>query len=280
MDEMQSFNLNDISKELLIVNQTTIERLFQEKNKNALVLYMFYYKTAKWQDTTIIKANDEYCKKSLNWGTDKLKSAKKALLDMNLIKILNKRDSQNKIIGWFVEINYFTNSTIPVSTQPINAHVVKQETNAYNNNSCEKILYNNIDAYSNRETDFLIKPNFKDNLICEELTKKGEQCNRRSSYNINGKNYCNQHSREILSIFFNSDNKNNNPTLEEVKAYCKERNNNVDAKKFFDYYNEGGWKDQNGKPVRNWKQKMIANWENKNNSKVKSEYGEVEYTRV
>lgn len=51
------------------------------------------------------------------------------------------------------------------------------------------------------------------------------------------------------------------PKLEDVEAYCKERNNNVDAKRFFDYYSAGNWKDKAGKPVKNWKQKMIANWE-------------------
>ena len=50
------------------------------------------------------------------------------------------------------------------------------------------------------------------------------------------------------------------PTLDEVKAYCQERGNNVDAKSFFDYYDTGNWKDAKGKPVRNWKQKVIT-WE-------------------
>lgn len=53
------------------------------------------------------------------------------------------------------------------------------------------------------------------------------------------------------------------PTIEEVKAYCEERNNNVDAQRFYDYYSTGNWTDQNGKRVINWKQKMIANWEKK-----------------
>ena len=52
------------------------------------------------------------------------------------------------------------------------------------------------------------------------------------------------------------------PTLEEVKAYCQERNNNVDPKKFFDYYEQGKWKDSKGNPVKNWKQKLIT-WESK-----------------
>lgn len=53
------------------------------------------------------------------------------------------------------------------------------------------------------------------------------------------------------------------PTLEEVTAYCKERHNNVDPQKFFDYYSEGEWKDGKGNPVRSWKQKVLT-WERDN----------------
>ena len=54
------------------------------------------------------------------------------------------------------------------------------------------------------------------------------------------------------------------PTLEEIENYCKERNNNVDPKRFFDYYDTANWKDKDGKQIKNWKQKMIAVWEAKN----------------
>lgn len=50
------------------------------------------------------------------------------------------------------------------------------------------------------------------------------------------------------------------PTLEEVKAYVKERNSPVDPQKFFDYFSAGNWIDSKGQPVRNWKQKLIT-WE-------------------
>lgn len=53
------------------------------------------------------------------------------------------------------------------------------------------------------------------------------------------------------------------PTLEDIKQYCVERNNNVDPKRFYDYFTEMKWIDSEGKPVRNWKGKMIT-WENKN----------------
>ena len=54
------------------------------------------------------------------------------------------------------------------------------------------------------------------------------------------------------------------PTLEEVKAYCSERNSSVDPVKFYDYFTAGEWKDGKGNPVLNWKQKLIT-WERRDN---------------
>ena len=51
------------------------------------------------------------------------------------------------------------------------------------------------------------------------------------------------------------------PTLEEIQAYCEERKNNVDAKRFFDYYEANNWVDGKGNRVVSWKQKMISSWE-------------------
>jgi hypothetical protein len=56
------------------------------------------------------------------------------------------------------------------------------------------------------------------------------------------------------------------PTLEEVQEYCKERGNNVDAKKFYDYFTAGNWTDSKGNKVKNWKQKLIT-WEAHSNGK-------------
>ncbi len=60
------------------------------------------------------------------------------------------------------------------------------------------------------------------------------------------------------------------PTLEEVQAYIVERGSSVDAKRFFDYYNEGNWHDRTGKPVKNWKQKLIT-WEQKDDVKPRKQ---------
>jgi hypothetical protein len=50
------------------------------------------------------------------------------------------------------------------------------------------------------------------------------------------------------------------PTFEEVKAYCAERKNNIDAKYFFDFYSVANWTDTQGNQMKNWKQKVIT-WE-------------------
>ena len=50
------------------------------------------------------------------------------------------------------------------------------------------------------------------------------------------------------------------PSLDEIKAYCKERNNSVDAQIFFDFYESKGW--MIGKNhMRDWKA-AVRTWEN------------------
>lgn len=64
--------------------------------------------------------------------------------------------------------------------------------------------------------------------------------------------------------------KNVNPTLEEIEEYCKSRNNNIDAKKFYDYYSVNNWKDIKGNKIKNWKQKIIT-WEGRNTKDIKQD---------
>ena len=49
------------------------------------------------------------------------------------------------------------------------------------------------------------------------------------------------------------------PTVEEIKAYCAERKNQIDAEYFYDHYEGNGWKI--GKtPMKDWKA-TVRNWE-------------------
>ena len=53
------------------------------------------------------------------------------------------------------------------------------------------------------------------------------------------------------------------PTVEEVKEYCIERNNNIDAEYFVDFQEARGWILSNGKKMKNWKA-TIRTWERNN----------------
>lgn len=55
------------------------------------------------------------------------------------------------------------------------------------------------------------------------------------------------------------------PTLDEVKAYCQERQNNVDCERFINYYTANGWK-VGKNPMKDWKA-AIRTWERADDGK-------------
>ncbi len=79
----------------------------------------------------------------------------------------------------------------------------------------------------------------------------------------------------------NSNNKNNTisnskgktkrfvpPTQKEVEGYCKERNNNINAEKFIDFYESKGWMVGSNK-MKDWKA-AIRTWEKPNDKTKKN----------
>lgn len=55
------------------------------------------------------------------------------------------------------------------------------------------------------------------------------------------------------------------PSREDVQAYCNERNNNVDAERFIDYYTANGWK-VGKNAMKDWKA-AVRTWEKNSHSK-------------
>lgn len=55
------------------------------------------------------------------------------------------------------------------------------------------------------------------------------------------------------------------PTVEEVRAYCTERGNNVDAQSFVDFYTSNGWK-VGKNSMKDWRA-SVRTWERRDNSK-------------
>ena len=66
------------------------------------------------------------------------------------------------------------------------------------------------------------------------------------------------------------------PTIKEIKEYCSERGNKINAEYFFDYYETKGWKVGKHK-MTDWKA-CIRNWERKDPSEAPKE--EKEYIMV
>lgn len=58
------------------------------------------------------------------------------------------------------------------------------------------------------------------------------------------------------------------PTLEEVKEYCAERKNGVDAERFVNYYTANGWK-VGKNPMKDWKA-AVRTWERNDFGKPKA----------
>jgi len=50
------------------------------------------------------------------------------------------------------------------------------------------------------------------------------------------------------------------PSVEEVRVYCQERQNGVDAQRFVDFYTANGWSQGRGKPIKDWKA-AVRTWE-------------------
>ena len=72
------------------------------------------------------------------------------------------------------------------------------------------------------------------------------------------------------------------PTVDEVRDYCRERNNNVDPERFVAFYASKGWRVGN-QPMKDWKACVIT-WEKRDREKAKTnpagQYEQRDYTDV
>lgn len=57
------------------------------------------------------------------------------------------------------------------------------------------------------------------------------------------------------------------PSVDDVKEYCEQRKNGIDAEAFVDYYAQQGWKLANGNPMKDW-QAAVRTWEKRNQKKT------------
>ena len=147
-----------IENELIIVTKQTLDKFLKEDNPADLIsLYIFFYYTARWQKTNIIKATQNYVKKGLGWGIDRLNKSEDKLINLGLIEKITRRDNKGKVVGCFVKIKYiFTNKNVELvqnTQKPLvdEATCGKQETNALSTNSINALSTNKEITYTDKE---------------------------------------------------------------------------------------------------------------------------------
>jgi hypothetical protein len=173
-----------IENNLIILTKFTIDKFLQENNPGELIaLYTFYYYTAKWQKTNLIKCTTDYVSKGLKWSKEKVIKIKKNLMELGLIQDFKRIDKKTcKISGWYIKMNYiFKQSTVDNTIHPcIIPDSGKPQTvenpdtnalsvfnlNALNTNNSEKSLYKFKDYQK-----------IYDDYIKSHSTKKQEEIN-------------------------------------------------------------------------------------------------------
>lgn len=200
---MEELQLIDIADDLVILNRNTLETLIHlDDADNCIALYVVYYRLAKWQKTNKIKATDEYIKKTLHWGKEKIVRTKNILKKYGLIEIIQQRN-ESKVIGWFVKINYIisenTMSKIKVEQEVLNQEVLKststeQETIA---------LRNNINCLKNK-IQLLEEENNKLKSLLKESKENSEPTSNLEAYKeiVGYMNVVNEHHRFNKKIPF------------------------------------------------------------------------------
>lgn len=108
------------------------------------------------------------------------------------------------------------------------------ETNTENNTLYIDGNYENINTAPNTETNKpLTQSNEKTNNRQEVIYKKYKK------YIVKTKDFT-------------------KPTIEDIKAYCKQIKYNLDAEHFFHHYEANGWKQKGGLPIKNWKSAIVT----------------------
>lgn len=62
------------------------------------------------------------------------------------------------------------------------------------------------------------------------------------------------------------------PTIDEIRVYCSERNNGINAESFYDFYESKGWK-VGSSPMKDWKS-AVRNWERRRTNPQKTTQAE------
>ena len=167
----KKFELNDVANELFILDNNTVNKLF-EISPEAFALYGFYYNTAKWQKNSNPWATNEYVAKKLNWSLLKVKKTKQLLTQSGMISQKRIVDDKGKVIKWVICLNYIKNPT-GTKTHPVDlptgtktqrvdndtTYTSNNKISQNNNNINNNIINNNINNINNNNNNNIYTSN-------------------------------------------------------------------------------------------------------------------------
>lgn len=186
---------NFIENSLIILTKQTCDLLLsQEKGSDLIALYVFYYYTAKWQGTNQPHCTTPYASVGLGWTIQRLRKAKKKLIELGLISDVKTVNESNKITGHYIKMNYiFKKETesdhgVEKATGGNFNEVETPTPNALSVNNLNASSDNSKNALSVNKENANNKNNKKENVelenkIVQVIDHLNEKANTRYRYN-------------------------------------------------------------------------------------------------
>ena len=105
--------------------------------------------------------------------------------------------------------------------------------------------------------------------IIKVVNKLNRVYNREQKGSKNSKGGYLENDKEnntILNNTVNNTNRFKKPNIDDIKDYCLERKNNINAERFYDYYESTGWLGGKNKKMKCWKA-AVRTWEGRKEEK-------------
>ena len=164
----------------IILNKDSDRGIVQKYPADLMALYWLYYYIAKWQGTNSPKSTTSFAAKGLKWSEDRVRRAKKQLIELRLIEDITSRNKDtNKITGHYIYVKFiwWDKNKIENHTQenpdcgkPLT--VENSEGNALSTNSKNALSTVSKNALNKTYNLFLEKWNENKTIIHEKITSK------------------------------------------------------------------------------------------------------------
>lgn len=198
----------------------------------------FGFPTTMVMDAISIKSYNTYIK-TLN-----------ELVDYGFIKMIER--SKNQYSANIIALSKYDKANDKALDKALIKHTTKQSESTVqsigeSNDSIDKQIYNNTNLPIN-------------NILLEKESKeeKIEKENSESDFDSETVNTETQERKKVAK----KKERFKPPSVDEVQAYCNERQNGIQAFKFVNFYQSKGWKVGN-QAMKDWKA-AIRTWEQKN----------------